>query len=351
MAIVDHSKFNINDFDLFDEFNYISEDFLFDLINNDLSNNDQKFKQEESFKIIKDTELKKKDEAYKQKIDLYKIINDTQFNEHKYKFIASGKYLFFNNYLKKVYPSYSLNNDDNFITLKYDFNTFSLEPIAETFGYREDENVPFCVNILDDSLVFDFIHFESLQGKINNCPNRYLGLEITLISNLKKDAHSVLFVFDKNLMTSFVIDSNGNKLVYFDDFQFNSVLKISEHLKNALSQYSNMLGFNYVSLADDLNIDLSINEFILNDKQKKFFKGYCRGWSYYFQAMIMKNEKNDSFDLLEEIKKINRENVSDLNEVIQNFQNSFFKEIIDMYPIDFISKVIISQNCDCGYCN
>lgn len=347
MAVVDQNKISINDFDLFDDFNYISEDFLFDLINNDLSNNDQIFKQE-SFQNKTDTELKKKDEVYK--TDLYKIINDKEFNEHKYKFIASGKYLFFNNYLKKVYPNYALNNDDNFMTLKYEFNTFSLEPIAETFGYREDENMPFCVNILDDSLVFDFIHFESLQEKIYKCPNRYLALEITLVSNLKKDAHSVLFVFDKNLMTSFVIDSNGNKLEYFDDFQFNSALKISEHLKNALSQYSNMLGFNYVSLADDLNIDLSINNFILNEKQKDFFKGYCRGWSYYFQGLIIKSEKNNSYDIIEEIKKINQENVSDLNVIIQNYQNSFFKEIIDMYPIDFISKVISSQKCDCGVC-
>jgi len=266
---------------------------------------------------------------------MYESKHIEKLTKEKYDAISKLKYNYTNKMLKLQYPEYALNNNDNFITMKIDFLTQILEPVIESFGYKETENLPFEVNILDDSLVFDFIHFDSLADKINNTNNRYFAQEMIFHSQIKDSGHSVLIVFDKYLLTSYIIDSNGS-LNYFDE-SFHEI-KISEVLKNGLSQYCNYIGYNFITL-NDINIDLRLNEMIFSDKQSDFFRGYCRPWTYYIQNIIIQNRFDPSFNLIEKLKELNKQNLADLMEELEIFQNKFYDDIIKANPgVDFKCK-------------
>ena len=282
----------------------------------------------EKEKLVK--EFDKKIKKIKYDFENYKDSYFDKFTENKYSFISKAKYFIINNYLQNKETELVLNNNDDFITMKYNFNEFNLDFITEKIGYNPNENLPFEINILENSLILDFIHFNSLIEKINNSNNRYFAIEMIMHTSLLKSSHSVLFIFDKELKISFVFDSSGD-LNYFNDIGLTTSIQVNEHLKNALTQYCNLINFNFISL-DDININISLNNKINSKKQSDFFKGYCRAWTYYIQELIINNKNNFSFDLFEKLKEINKQNLDDYMEILEIFQNKLYDDFVSSNP-------------------
>ena len=228
------------------------------------------------------------------------------------------------NQLKKWYKQINYIFDTNFKDI---FNIFKInfkgeyEEITSCNNISND-NLPFHITILDDSLLCNFISQESLLNKIFLEENRYISYLIDLVTETKKAGHACLFVIDKYKCETFVIDSNGS-LDYFNDIFEEYELNYFLHM--AFEKYSNSIGFKYINLLEN-NINLKINVKINSKKQADFFLGYCKGWSLFFQYLLNKSEPN--FEIIDYLKILSSyKNLGPINELVEIFQVWFYNNL------------------------
>ena len=269
------------------------------------------------------------------------IINNIEYKKIVPKHINSivsmddNPYYFYN-FSKKIYKTISnisithingLYKRDNLVhydemdifdTYKYD-RAYNLELIASS--YYSDEMIPFHISLVNGDIIADFINTGSLNDKMKRMTKRYCSFEVNicinnlLIENERLTYHSMLFVFDTKNRQAYICDSNNNMFLTYDVY-----------LHNLFSEYCSMIDYKYIRLFDDMHIKLEINKKISSVSQKKFFQGYCRGWTLYFQYIL--NMVDNNFEILEYIRFISNCHLNILNEIIEIFQVYFYNNYL-----------------------
>lgn len=239
-----------------------------------------------------------------------------EFTEKIYDDICKIKYSQMNEYLGKMNKNYKLQSNDEFIIFKYVFHDNSIENITTNY-YLDNQNCPFHIDILDESLVCDFLHPESLKLKLTENNKRYYGLELVYNNSTLTTGHSVLFVFDTFLNMSYIIDSNYN-----NDF-FDNIVESSNCINEVCKYYSSLIEYDFIDLHSlELAIDLNKRCY----SQKPFFKGYCRAYTLLFQYLIM---TDDDLDIIELLEKLNSMDIEVIMDMVENFHPIIHKLIYE----------------------
>ncbi len=249
---------------------------------------------------------------------------DPTFNESfnnalskdKYKLVATLKAKYLAEIIKLLQPSMVFDQSSLFNVIKMGFD--SNFEIVTNYNFDTEESVPFHIQIIPNGLVCDFPEITTLRDKFSKYPYRYFSYEIVFVCPDKGSSHSVLFVFDLILSESYVVDSNGD-LSYFDNiYRLNKHTPTRNYLHSALSTYSELIGFKYIKLSDK-SIDTSINIRIRSQSQKNFFEGYCRGWTLFFQHILL-TKSDTSFDFPEFLEQFCSYDINILNEIVEIYQ-------------------------------
>jgi hypothetical protein len=244
-----------------------------------------------------------------------------QFSEEQYNKISRLSYNQLKKWNKKINFNLDIENTDFFNIFKINFNNTE-EDITSCNCIEGENSYPFHLTILNDSLLCNFISQESILNKIFSTDNRYSSFLIDLVTETKNAGHNCLFVIDKIKTECYIIDSNGS-LDYFDNII--DGYQTSYFLHKAFENYANTIGFKYVNLLER-KINLKINIKINSNKQSKFFKGYCKGWSLYFQYLLFKCD--DNFEIIDYISTLNSyKNLGPVNELIEIFQVWFYNNV------------------------
>jgi hypothetical protein len=278
-------------------------------------------------------------------------LNNFFFNaleEYQYLCFASLHYKFINEMIKMINQNIIFTEDDNFTTFKIDFENNEFEVITNC-NYDILETVPFHIQIINSGLIFDWPDILTLDKKLELITSRYLPYELTLTCDKDNSAHSVLIVFDKLYRISYIVDSNGN-LNFFDNVYDKNHSKtnpepISYFLHRAIEKYMNLIDYTYIKLDQSTefnleSIDTEINIRIDSDSQKKFFIGYCRGWTLLFQHILLTNNDN-SFDFINYIENFCSQNKKILNEIVELYQ-LYYLELLNhtQYSIEFNKNLV-----------
>ncbi len=236
-----------------------------------------------------------------------------EFDEKIYTILSSIPYTIVNSINKCITPWNSVHSTDMFLTFKMNRDTNSIDIITQS-EYIEGENFPFHFNFMDDGLICDFIDPTSFENKLMHSSKRYSCWDVDFVSDIKKSGHSIIIIFDTKTRTSYLLDSNGT-LCYFNIPELG--IFNTELIHKTIEFYSNLLSYNYIRL-DDLNINFKSNYKIISPFQKPFFNGYCKGWTLFFQYLLLVSP--DNFDFIEFMKKFQEIDSSILNQLVEIFQ-------------------------------
>ncbi len=214
-----------------------------------------------------------------------------QFTEKQYEFMRRMSYYALKKWYRQINYPFDIKNTDIFNIFKINFDN-TVEQITSCNCIEGENSYPFHITILDNSLLCNFISHESLLNKIFSNEKRYASFLVDLKTEAIEAGHNCLFVIDKLKTECYVIDSNGS-LDYFNDLI--DTHDVSYFLHKSFEDYASSIGFKYINLLER-NINLKINVKIDSPKQAEFFRGYCKGWSLYFQYLLFKCD--DNFDIL-----------------------------------------------------
>lgn len=214
-------------------------------------------------------------------------------------------------------PINAMNLSDTFFTFKTSYGEV-IEILGQT-NYVVNESLPFHFNLVDDGLLCDFIDATCLEDKLITSTKRYMSFDVDFVSLLSKAGHSVCVCFDKITRVCFLIDSNGS-LSYFDNpaFGFSNYKNL---IHATMEFYCGLLGYSYIKL-NDIGINFVFNYRINSNYQKSFFKGYCQGWTLFFQMAT--TCAPDKFELTDWLKQFSKTNPSYANKIIEIFQVWFY---------------------------
>lgn len=284
---------------------------------------------------LQDLELKIKNiDKYKQIIpkELHILFDPTfnyslykSLNEKAYDTICKLPHNVISKIISTLQTSILFEDMELFNVFKMNFNK-DLE-IITSYNFVSEENIPFHIEIYEDNLICDFPDTCTLQNKLDKSKSRYISYELILKCLHSESSHSVLLVFDTKKYETYVIDTNGD-LSYFDEddvCQSSVFLPKSYYLHLFLTRYSELLGFKYNNIS---NVNTCINVKIKSKSQKKFFDGYCRGWTLFFQHITLVVQDND-FNFIQFIKKFCSKNKKILNEIVEIYQ-VYYLNLLDL---------------------
>lgn len=259
-----------------------------------------------------------------------------EFNDQIYKTISRIPYKIIDSINNCINPWNSISNNDMFLTFKMNRDNNSVDIIAQS-EYVKGENFPFHFNLIDDGIVCDFIDPTSFENKLINSPNRYISFDVDFVSDIQKAGHSILIIFDTKTRTCFLLDSNGS-LSYFNHPElgiFNTDL-----IHKTMEFYSGLLSYKYIKLGD-LHINFKPNYKINSQFQKSFFIGYCKGWTLFFQYLLLVSPY--SFEFVEFIKNFQQTDNQILNQLVEIFQVWYYRSF-NLDKIRFESKSDLTSN-------
>lgn len=229
-------------------------------------------------------------------------------------------------YLNKIYEDYSLAFDHNDALITFMMSYDNIFNYYTDFSY-DDDTIPFMITFDKNGLLCQFIEPLSMINKLSTSKIRYVSYEVIL--NVydkynKKYAHSLLLLFDKTCKCMYVIDSCGT-IDFLDKY-----VKYVYHCKNVesvlnsvFSRYAALINYIY---EDSHNIFMGINVKIKSISQQKFFNGYCRAWSLFFQYIFSK--VSDNFKTIKYLHNFSDYDLTYLNEIIEIFQVYIYHKYI-----------------------
>jgi len=294
-----------------------------------ISNNDNKINEQDLELRIKNIDIYKKIIPKELHFLFDPIFNNSfckSLSEKDYDVICKLPHTVISRVISTLQPSLLFEETELFNVFKMKFNG-DLEIITQ-YNFVPDENTPFHIEIYQNNLICDFPDICTLQDKLNKHNSRYISYELVLSCPTNKSSHSVLLVFDIKNFETYVIDSSGD-LSYFDDDCLDDLddnsLPINSYLHLFLTKYSELLGFKYNNLS---TINTCINIKIKSKSQKKFFEGYCRGWTLFFQHITLIVQDND-FNFIKFVKRFCSKNKRILNEIIEIYQ-VYYLDLLDL---------------------
>jgi hypothetical protein len=241
-----------------------------------------------------------------------------------------------NNYIN---PSNSQCDDDIFLTFKTNRDTDSIDIITQS-KYVKEESTPFQFNLFDDGIVCDFLDPDTFENKLSSSSTRYISFDAVFASDLKESAHSVLIIFDTKTRSCYFLDSNSD-LCYLDYPELD--IYNSELVHKSMEFYSGLLLYNYVRF-NDLDIEFRTNFRINSQFQKSFFKGYCRGWTLFFQYLLLVS--SESFEFINFMKTFQETDILILNQLVEIFQVWYYHLVLDISRLDNGIQTPSLSNCD-----
>ena len=226
-----------------------------------------------------------------------------------------------------INPSNSQCDDDIFLTFKINRDTDSIDIITQSKHVKE-ESSPFQFNLFDDGIVCDFLDSDTFENKLSSSSTRYISFEGVFASDLEESGHSVLIIFDTKTRSCYFLDSNSD-LCYLDYPELD--IYNSELIHKSMEFYSGLLLYNYVRF-NDLDIEFKTNFSINSQFQKSFFKGYCRGWTLFFQYLLLVSP--ETFEFIDFMKTFQETDILIMNQLVEIFQVWYYHLVLDTSRLD-----------------